>query len=146
MDDIDAGLDVGKGVGGSEDGLAFVLLMQVAVGPPVQRERRTVHECAQVIVLVKVSDALLQLVSVEERLHICDLKECLGNINTHIALCIKLQLQWSKRPIYIKKKVFSRAIAFISNLIGVQFGLVNRVGVLDDRHHVITKSFRVKFL
>lgn len=84
MDDIDAGLDVGEGVGGSEDGLAFVLLMQVAVGPTVQRERCTVHECAQVIVLVKVCDALLQLVSVKERLHICDLKECLGNINSTV--------------------------------------------------------------
>lgn len=153
MDDINAGLDVGEGVGGSEDGLAFVLLMQVTVGPTVQRKRCTVHERAQVIVLVKVCDALLQLVSVEERLHICDLKVCLGNINTdgtvqygdHMyktAVTVVKQTTY----IYIYIKAFSPALAFISNLIGVQFGLVDRVGVLDDRHHVITKSFRVKFL
>lgn len=74
MDDVDAGLDVGEGVRGGENGLAFVLLVQVAVCPSVQRERRAVHERAQVIVFVKVRDALLQLVGVKEGFHVCDLK------------------------------------------------------------------------
>lgn len=84
MDDVDAGFDVRKSVGGGEDGLAFVLLVQVAVGPAVQRERRAVHECAQVVVLVKVRDALLQLVGVEEGLHVCDLKVCLRTRIPHV--------------------------------------------------------------
>lgn len=77
VDDVDAGFDVGKGVRGGQDGLAFVLLVQVAMCPTVQRERRAVHEGAQVIVFVEVRDALLQLICVKEGLHVCDLKVCL---------------------------------------------------------------------
>ncbi len=44
------------------------------------------------------------------------------------------------------KKDSSLVLALISDLIGVQFVLVNRVGVLDDHHHIVTKSFRVKLL
>ena len=57
-----------------KDGLALVLLVQVAVGAAVQRERRAVHEGAQVVVLVEVRDPLLQLVRVEEGLHVGDLQ------------------------------------------------------------------------
>ncbi len=109
MDDVDAGLDVGEGVGGGEDGLAFVLLVQVTVGPAVQRERRTVHERAQVIVLVKVRDALLQLVSVEEGLHVCDLQVCLGNINIHSTAqygdhMYKTEIIWNDFVLLLTKK------------------------------------------
>lgn len=75
MDDVDARLDVGEGVRGGEDGLPLELLVQVAVRPPVQRERRAVDEAAQVVVLVKVRDAVLHLVGVEVRLHVGDLDE-----------------------------------------------------------------------
>lgn len=75
MDDVDARLDVGEGVGGGQDGLAFVLLMQVAVGPSVQREGGAVDETPEVVVLVEVSDAVLHFVGVEVRLHVRDLDE-----------------------------------------------------------------------
>lgn len=77
MDDIDAGLDVGESVGGGEQSLALELLVQVAVRSPVQREGSTEHESAQVVVLVKVRDAILQLIRVEERLHVSQLDVCL---------------------------------------------------------------------
>lgn len=73
MDDVDAGLDVGEGVGGGEDGLALELLVQVPVGSPVQGEGRAVDKAAQVVVLIEVGDAVLHLVRVEVRLHVRDL-------------------------------------------------------------------------
>lgn len=75
VDDVDARLDVREGVGGGEDGLAFVLLMQVAVCPSVQREGGAVDETSEVVVLVEVSDAVLHFVGVEVRLHVRDLDE-----------------------------------------------------------------------
>lgn len=75
VDDVDARLDVGEGVGGGEDGLALVLLVQVPVRPPVQREGGAVDEAPQVVVLVEVSDAVLHFVGVEVRLHVGDLDE-----------------------------------------------------------------------
>lgn len=75
VDDVDARLDVGEGVRGGEDGLPLELLVQVAVRPPVQRERRAVDEAAQVVVLVKVRDAVLHLVRVKVRLHVRNLDE-----------------------------------------------------------------------
>lgn len=74
VNDVDACLDVREGVRRGEDGFPLVLLDQVAVCTAVQRERRAVHEGAQVVVLVKVGDPLLQLVGVEERLHVGDLE------------------------------------------------------------------------
>lgn len=75
VDDVDACLDVREGVGGGEDGLALVLLVQVPVRPPVQREGGAVDETPQVVVLVEVSDAVLHFVGVEVRLHVGDLDE-----------------------------------------------------------------------
>lgn len=75
VDDVDACLDVRESVRGSEYGLAFELFVQVPVGPPVQSEGGAVDETSQVVVLVKVSDAVLHLVRVEVRLHVCDLDE-----------------------------------------------------------------------
>lgn len=74
MNDIDTCLDVGEGVRRCEDGFAFVLLVQIAVCSAVQREGSAVHEGAQVVVLVEVSDSLLQLVCVEERFDVGDLE------------------------------------------------------------------------
>lgn len=59
MDNIDACLDVREGMRCCKDGFAFVLLVQVAVGSAVQSEGSTVHEGAQVVVLVKVGDSFL---------------------------------------------------------------------------------------
>ena len=39
VDDLDSGLDVREVVGGRQDGLALVLLVQLAVRVPVRRER-----------------------------------------------------------------------------------------------------------
>ena len=83
VDDVDACLDVWEGVGGGEDGLALVLLVQVTVGAAVQSEGCAVHEGAQVVVLVKVGDPLLQLVCVEEGLHVRDLEAGLLDIQIH---------------------------------------------------------------
>jgi len=82
VDDVDARLDVGERVRRGEDGLALELLVQVAVGAAVQRERRAVHEAPQVVVLVEVRDAVLHLVRVEVRLHVRDLDEGLGDEDT----------------------------------------------------------------
>ena len=59
MDNIDACLDVRESMRRREDGFAFVLLIQVAVGSAVQSEGSTVHEGTQVVVLVKVGDSFL---------------------------------------------------------------------------------------
>lgn len=75
MDDVDARLDVGEGVGGGEDGFALVLLVQVPVRPSVQGEGGAVDEAPQVVVLVEVGDAVLHLVGVEVGLHVRDLDE-----------------------------------------------------------------------
>lgn len=75
VDDVDACLDVRESVGGGEDGLPLELFVQVPVRPPVQSEWGAVDEAPQVVVLVKVSDAVLHLVRVEVRLHIRDLDE-----------------------------------------------------------------------
>lgn len=77
MDDVDPCLDVRESVGRGEDGLALELFVQVPVRPPVQGERGAVHETPQVVVLVKVGDAVLHLVRVKVRLHISDLDESL---------------------------------------------------------------------
>lgn len=77
MDDVDPCLDIRESVGGSEDGLAFELFMKVPMCPPIQGERRAVHKTSQVVVLVKVGDAVLHFICVKVRLYICDLDECL---------------------------------------------------------------------
>lgn len=87
MDDVDARLDVREGVGGGEEGLAFVLLMQVAMRPPVQREGGAVDETAEVVVLVEVGDAVLHFVGVEVRLHVRDLDERLRGIGRIVIGC-----------------------------------------------------------
>lgn len=74
MSDVDACLDVRERMRRRQDGFALVLLMQVSVGTAVQCKGRAVHESAQVVVLVKVSDSFLQLVGVEERLDVGDLE------------------------------------------------------------------------
>lgn len=68
-------------MGGGEDGLAFELFVQVPMGPPIQSERGTVDETSQVIVFVKVGDAVLHLVCVKVGLHICNLNESLQEEN-----------------------------------------------------------------
>lgn len=75
MDDVDACLDVRESMGGGEDGFAFELFVQVPVGSPIQSERGAVDEPSQVVVLVKVRDAVLHLVCVKVRLHVRDLDE-----------------------------------------------------------------------
>lgn len=75
MDDVDACLDVRESVGGREDGLALELFVQVPVGSPIQSEWGAVDETSQVVVLVKVRDAVLHLVCVEVRFHVRDLDE-----------------------------------------------------------------------
>lgn len=108
MDDVDARLDVREGVGGGEDGLALVLLVQVPVRPPVQREGGAVDEAAEVVVLVKVSDAVLHLVGVEVRLHVRDLDEGLDEGREHsrsfswvgLLLWVKERDPFAYRPPY----------------------------------------------
>lgn len=73
LDDVDAGLDVGEGVHGGEDGLPLVLLAQLAARPPALGEGRGVHEAPQVEVLLEVGQAVLHLVVVEVGLHVGDL-------------------------------------------------------------------------
>lgn len=77
VDDVDPRLDVRESVRRREDGFAFVLLVQLAVGSPVQSEGSTVHEVTQVVVLVKIGDSFLQLIRVEERLDVRYLEVCL---------------------------------------------------------------------
>lgn len=73
LHDVDAGLDVGEGVHGGEDGLPLVLLAQLATRPPALGEGRGVHEAPQVEVLLKVGQAVLHLVVVEVGLYEGDL-------------------------------------------------------------------------
>lgn len=134
MNDVDARLDVREGVRRGEDGFPFVLLDQVAVRSAVQRERRAVHEGAQVVVLVKVGDPLLQLVGVEERLHVGDLevglehKEVQRLHNVHTAALLHTHTHAQRY------------------LVGIQFVFVYRIGVLDYFDHVIAKPLRVELL
>lgn len=75
MDDVDAGLDVRESVGGGEDGLSFKLFMQVTVSSSIECEWRAVHEAPQVVVLIKVSDAVLHFISVKIWFNISDLNK-----------------------------------------------------------------------
>lgn len=59
VDHVDPCLDVRESVRRREDGFALVLLVQLAVGSPVQSEGSTVHEVTQVVVLVKIGDSFL---------------------------------------------------------------------------------------
>lgn len=59
MDDVDACLDVREGVRCCQNGFAFVLLVQVPVGSAIQSEGGTIHEGAQIVVLVEVGDSFL---------------------------------------------------------------------------------------
>lgn len=73
LDDNDAGLDVGEGVHGGEDGLPLVLLAELAPRPSTLGERGGVHEAPQVEILLKIRHAVFHLVVVEERLHVSNL-------------------------------------------------------------------------
>lgn len=75
MDDVDAGLDVGESVGGSENGLSFKLFVQVTVSSAVECERCAVDEAPQVVVLIEVCDAVLHFISVKIWFNVCDLNE-----------------------------------------------------------------------
>lgn len=75
VDDVDAGLDVGESVGGSEDGLSFKLFMQVTVSSSIECEWRAVDKAPQVVVLIEVSDAVLHFISVKIWFNICDLNK-----------------------------------------------------------------------
>lgn len=55
LDDIDARLDIGKGVHGGKDGLPLVLLVELASRPSALCEGCGVHKTPQVEVLLKVS-------------------------------------------------------------------------------------------
>lgn len=90
MDDVDACLDVGEGVGSGEDGFAFILFVKVPVRPPIKSERSAVDETSQVVVLVEVSDAVLHLVRVEVRLHVRDLDESLQKEKVLVGLVRRL--------------------------------------------------------
>lgn len=77
LDDIDASLDIGEGMHGGEDGLPFVLLVQLASWPPALGEWCRVHETPQVEVLLKVRQAVFHLIVIKVGLHISDLDVCL---------------------------------------------------------------------
>lgn len=77
MDDVDTGLDVGESMGGSEDGLSFKLFMQVTVSSSIECEWRAVDEATQVVVLIKVGDAVLHFISVKIWFDIRDLNKSL---------------------------------------------------------------------
>lgn len=61
-----------------EDGLPFVLLVELSPGPSALSERGGVHEPAQVEVLLKVGHAIFHLIVVKVWLHKRDLYICLG--------------------------------------------------------------------
>ena len=73
LDDVYARLDVGEGVHGGEDGLALVLLVQLAARPPALGEGCGVHEAPQVEVLLEVGQSVFHLIVVKEGLHKGDL-------------------------------------------------------------------------
>lgn len=56
-----------------EDGLPFVLLIQLSSRPSAFCEWGGVHEPAQVEVLLKVGHTIFHLIVVKVRLHKCDL-------------------------------------------------------------------------
>lgn len=60
-----------------EDGLPFVLLVQLSSRPSTLGKRGGVHEPAQVEVLLKVGHTVFHLVVVKIRLHVRDLNICL---------------------------------------------------------------------
>lgn len=135
MDDVDPRLNVREGVRRGEDGLAFELLVQVAVGPPVQREGSAVDKTSQVIVLIKVGDPVFHLVSVEVRLHVCDLNEC-------------LQREAQRCQITSYSTNSSKGIHISANtrLTGVQLALIYRIGVFNDFNLVLSESLPVEVL
>lgn len=77
LDDVDASLDIGEGVHGSEDGLPLVLLVEFAPWPSALGERRGVHEAPQVEVLLKVCQPVFHLIVIKVGLHVSDLDICL---------------------------------------------------------------------
>ena len=172
--DVDAGLDVGEGVRGGKDGLPFELLVEVAVGAAIQREGCAVDKAPQVVVLVEVGDAVLHLICVEEGLHVRDLDVSLRTSlkNFRNALSLKLGLCFCKIRMFMQNlsgSIYYNGILwrtthpsthldrsmnmdhalFIchpTNLVGVQFALVYRVGVLNDFHLLFTKTLPVESL
>lgn len=82
MDDVDPCLDVRKGVRGGENSLSLELFVQISVCPAIQCEGCAVNKATQVVVFVKVCDAVLHLVRVEIRFHVGYLDErLLGKVN-----------------------------------------------------------------
>lgn len=77
MDDINAGSDVGESMRSGEQSLALELLVQIPMCSSIQCEWGTKHEGAQIVVLVKIRDTVLQFIGVKERLHISQLDVCL---------------------------------------------------------------------
>ena len=77
LDDVDAGLDVGEGVHGGQDGLPLVLLAELSPRAARSCEGRGEHEAPEVEVLLEVGQPVLHLVVVEIGLCIRDLDVCL---------------------------------------------------------------------
>lgn len=77
LDDVDASLDVGKGVHGGKNCLPLVLLVEFTPWPPALGEGRGVHEAPQVEVLLKVRQSVFHLIVVKVGLHVSDLDVCL---------------------------------------------------------------------
>lgn len=75
VDDVDAGLDVGERVRGSKDGFPFKLFMQVTMSSSIECEWCAVDKAPQVVVLIKICDAVLHFISVKVRLNIRDLNK-----------------------------------------------------------------------
>ena len=73
LDDVDAGLDVGEGVHGGQDGLPLVLLAELSPRAARSGEGRREHEAPQVEVLLEVGQPVLHLVVVKVGLRIRDL-------------------------------------------------------------------------
>ncbi len=73
LDDIDAGLDIGEGMHGGEDGLPLVLLVEFTPRPSALGEGRCVHEAPQVEVFLKVGQPVFHLIVIKERFHVSDL-------------------------------------------------------------------------
>lgn len=73
LNDVDAGLDVGEGVHGGEDGLPLILLVEFASRSAALGEGRGVHEAPQVEIFLKVCHSVFHFIVVEEWLHKSDL-------------------------------------------------------------------------